>query len=198
MIYLPQIKKRLCSLSKATNLIAHATSPRQPLIASAFAAIDTFADSSSSLLSTTSMSSNNNSREEFIIAYAKNKIVLWSCERSAIIRRLSCPIVASSSTVTCLVVSPNNEFMATGHSRGEILLWNNLPAVLQGAEPVCTRLHWHAHAVTSLTISSENSRLYSGGHEGVLVVWQINFGKQTFLPRLGQVVTSIVQRYKSE
>ncbi|PHJ21984.1 wd g-beta repeat-containing protein [Cystoisospora suis] len=53
-------------------------------------------------------------------------------------------------------------------------------------------LHWHAHAVTSLAFSSDGLILFSGGEEGVLVLWYIKqaFQRQ-FLPRLGSPILHI-------
>ncbi|KAG0623323.1 hypothetical protein M758_3G165500 [Ceratodon purpureus] len=49
----------------------------------------------------------------------------------------------------------------------------------------CTTYHWHAREVKSLTFTMDGVYLLSGGLEGVLVVWQMETGKRTYLPRLG-------------
>ncbi|KAL0443184.1 UNVERIFIED_CONTAM: U3 small nucleolar RNA-associated protein 17 [Sesamum latifolium] len=49
----------------------------------------------------------------------------------------------------------------------------------------CTTWHWHSSQVNVLFFSSDGAYLYSGGREGVLVVWQLDTGKKKFLPRIG-------------
>jgi NET1-associated nuclear protein 1 (U3 small nucleolar RNA-associated protein 17) len=56
---------------------------------------------------------------------------------------------------------------------------------------ITTKVHWHAHPVTSLTYDSVSSPmdpiLYSGGEESVLVTWQVSQGRDRpidVLPRL--------------
>ncbi|CAB4269057.1 unnamed protein product [Prunus armeniaca] len=49
----------------------------------------------------------------------------------------------------------------------------------------CTTWHWHPAGKVSLSFSSDGAYLYSGGVEGVLVVWQLDTGKRKFLPRIG-------------
>ena len=61
----------------------------------------------------------------------------------------------------------------------------------QGA-PVCTTLHWHAHNIYALSLSSDCRQLYSGGEEGVLVCWQLEGSSKHFLPRLGASIADIV------
>lgn len=49
------------------------------------------------------------------------------------------------------------------------------------------RLHWHAHPVRALAFGEDARRLYSGGEESVLVVWELDRAdpKSAVLPRLG-------------
>lgn len=49
----------------------------------------------------------------------------------------------------------------------------------------------HANHVMALAISSNGNFVYSGGEEGVLVVWQRATGLKAFLPRLGGPINSI-------
>ena len=76
--------------------------------------------------------------------------------------------------ITCLAANGTRGIIATGHERGEVLLWHDLPAwtkaaaearLLGSAEPappVTTKLHWHAHPVAALGMSSSGDYLYSG------------------------------------
>lgn len=118
--------------------------------------------------------------------------------------------------------SNTKQIVVTGHDNGAILVWHDLaqwvvrqPVVTMtydsesqkrvkavtvstadGAAvksaPVCTTLHWHAHNVYALSLSADCRQLYSGGEEGVLVVWQLEGSNKHFLPRLGASIADIV------
>lgn len=66
------------------------------------------------------------------------------------------------------------------------------PASVILTPPVSSVLHWHAHAVSCLSCSGHTGMLYSGGEEGVLVLWQLSTGTKSFLPRLGAPAVSVV------
>lgn len=51
------------------------------------------------------------------------------------------------------------------------------------------KLEWHVHEVSALKI--EQSYLYSGGEEGVVVLWHLRENKRDFLPRLGAQIVNI-------
>jgi hypothetical protein len=78
---------------------------------------------------------------------------------------------------------------------------NKSEAIISVAEdfilPVCTVLHWHAHAVNTLCLSADGRCAYSGGEEGVFVKWYTApdaQGKNAFIPRLGDSVSHIRAR----
>ena len=73
--------------------------------------------------------------------------------------------------------------MATGDSRGKIILWRGVGE--EASKLVLSTLHWHAHGVADLVFNSDGSYLVSGGEEAVLVIWQLQTGVKRFLPRLG-------------
>jgi len=101
-------------------------------------------------------------------------------------------------------ISPDNKDIASGHSQGRIKIHDNLiPSLIRYFDQppesktetlhphsVCLirNLHWHAHAVTSLSYQPGNI-LYSGGEESVLAVWQLGRGIQKpsgVLPRIAK------------
>ncbi|MEW5307752.1 MAG: hypothetical protein WDW36_010128 [Sanguina aurantia] len=103
---------------------------------------------------------------------------------------------------TCLAISPDDSIIAAGDSSGRILLWRNFAPLVptpctrreqlaasqsgqKQAPPPATTLHWHSHAVGCLAFSADGAFLMSGGVEGVFVVWRMDTGVPTFLPRLG-------------
>ena len=87
------------------------------------------------------------------------------------------------------------DLLITGHRWGELLIWHNPICLINDSiKPVCTRLHWHAQTVRSLSVSLDSTYVYSGGDEGVLVIWRVSNGEKTYLPRLGSAITSIASR----
>lgn len=104
----------------------------------------------------------------------------------------------SPEHLVSLEFHPQDEYFATGDAKGVIRLWYCLDMHVQdkkvsGIEKKAqtTMLHWHSHAVSSLTFTPNGAYLLSGGEESVLVIWQLHTGKKEFVPRLGAPVTSI-------
>ncbi|XP_028788837.1 WD repeat-containing protein 75-like [Neltuma alba] len=110
---------------------------------------------------------------------------------------------------SCLAFHPVERIVAAGDESGRILIWrgfgtqkffvrsgimNSRSADDEGDKPgvrdnddaeSCSTWHWHPAGVMFLSFSSDGAYLYSGGKEGVLVVWQLDTGKKKFLPRIG-------------
>ena len=55
----------------------------------------------------------------------------------------------------------------------------------------CTTFHWHAQRVGCLQFTRDGAYLLSGGKEAVLVLWQLESGKKSYLPRLGAEITRL-------
>lgn len=117
----------------------------------------------------------------------------------------------SPDALTCLAFHPTENYFATGNERGQIRMWYGVleegeaweaavkggqkrgavsegPAVAASSTAV---LHWHAHAVASLTFTPNGAYLLSGGEEAVLVLWQLHTGHLEFVPRLGAPILSL-------
>jgi NET1-associated nuclear protein 1 (U3 small nucleolar RNA-associated protein 17) len=95
---------------------------------------------------------------------------------------------------TTVAFHPHDCTVATGHENGMIVLWYLNAEFLQNNQtekPVTAVLHWHASAVTSLAFSIDGTNMLSGGHEAVLVTWQLATRNRSFLPRLGGTINSI-------
>ncbi|KAL3820938.1 hypothetical protein ACJIZ3_006843 [Penstemon smallii] len=114
-----------------------------------------------------------------------------------------------TKTITTLAFHPSEMIVAAGDVTGRILLWRGIgrrtfsnggkfingafnkdaddrPGVRDNDDAdSCTTWHWHSAQVNVLFFSSDGAYLYSGGREGVLVVWQLETGKKKFLPRIG-------------
>ena len=103
----------------------------------------------------------------------------------------------SPERLTCLTFHPFEEYFATGDDKGNIRLWyclnNNLAVNARGVEKrtQTTSLHWHAHAVSSVTFTPNGAYLLSGGEEAVLVIWQLHTGKKEFVPRVGAPISTV-------
>ncbi|KAJ6519978.1 WD40 repeat-like protein [Mycena sanguinolenta] len=103
----------------------------------------------------------------------------------------------SPERLTCLAFHPTEDYFATGDEKGNIRLWYCLgdqqPVKPVGVEKKTqtTTLHWHAHAVSSITFTSNGAYLLSGGEESVLVIWQLHTGKREFVPRVGSPIKTI-------
>jgi NET1-associated nuclear protein 1 (U3 small nucleolar RNA-associated protein 17) len=103
----------------------------------------------------------------------------------------------SPEALTCLAFHPSEDYFATGDDKGNIRLWyclnDQVVVTAAGVEKRAqtTTLHWHAHAVASVTFTPNGAYLLSGGEESVLVIWQLNTGKKEFVPRVGAPISTI-------
>lgn len=115
--------------------------------------------------------------------------------------------IASDEQLTTLAFHPQEPIFATGDSIGKIRIWNflndeaffsslassddNGGGGIERQAP-STVLHWHSHAVSSLTFSPNGAYLASGGEESVLVLWNLNqHNQKEFVSRLGAPIASI-------
>ena len=100
--------------------------------------------------------------------------------------RTRLPLDCAHGPPTCVVADGRGGVLITGHDHGEIVVWHDLPAWVQGQTqgqdkdtqgqgrkgsggkpPATTTLHWHAHAVRALALSPDGRYLMSGGEVGV-------------------------------
>ena len=137
--------------------------------------------------------------EEYAVVASKRRILLYSMHS-----RQGPKISSSTGLITCVTACQATGVIVTGHEKGEISVWHNIPQwvrsyVALGKEldannlqpPVFTLLHWHAHAVQAIGMSHDGQYIYSGGEEAVLVVWQVSTSIKAFVPRLGGAITHI-------
>ncbi|OIV99785.1 hypothetical protein TanjilG_26123 [Lupinus angustifolius] len=114
-----------------------------------------------------------------------------------------------TKTFTVLAFHPTDRIVAAGDVTGRVLIWRGFgtqkfldssglvnrrptndsedkPGVRENDDAEsCSTWHWHSSGVKLLSFSSDGAYLYSGGQEGVLVLWQLDTGKKKFLPRIG-------------
>ncbi|KAF8973504.1 WD40-repeat-containing domain protein [Flammula alnicola] len=101
------------------------------------------------------------------------------------------------TTSECLAFHPFEEYFATGDDKGVVRLWyclnDDLATKVRGVEKrtQTKSLHWHAHAVSSISFTPNGAYLLSGGEESVLVIWQLHTGKKEFVPRLGAPINTV-------
>ncbi|GKV00444.1 hypothetical protein SLEP1_g13130 [Rubroshorea leprosula] len=139
----------------------------------------------------------------------KCKLQIWKVPAkdsdNAIVKKIS---LHHTKKISVLAFHPNQRIVAAGDVTGRILIWrlfgdktfskngekNERPMDTGEEKPgvrgdddadSCSTWHWHPAEVNVLSFSSDGAYLYSGGKEGVLVVWQLDTGKKKFLPRIG-------------
>ena len=143
---------------------------------------------------------------ELILAGSKRKLCIISAES-----RTGCKVMCPANhSITCVTANSHRDIFVTGHSNGEILIWHDIrnwlsretanSLVLHNGKtselvpvppPTSSIMHWHSHEVISLSTNVDGSMIYSGGDEGVLVVWQTSTGKKAFVPHLGAGIAHV-------
>ncbi|KAE8700133.1 formin BNI1-like [Hibiscus syriacus] len=140
----------------------------------------------------------------------KCKLHIWKVpdqgSEHAAVRKIT---LHHTKKITVITFHPTQRIIASGDVTGRILTWrgfgnrafsgdngvdNQKLINVQEDKPgvrdiddadLCSTWHWHSAEVNVLSFSLDGAYLYSGGKEGVLVVWQIDTGKKKFLPRIG-------------
>ncbi|GAV59567.1 WD40 domain-containing protein [Cephalotus follicularis] len=147
---------------------------------------------------------------KFLGVRVKRKLHIWKVPEMdsdrVVIKKVT---LHHTKNMTVFAFHPTQRIMAAGDVTGRILIWRGFgdrtfaigdaslnerdlkddeerPGV-RGDDDAdsCTTWHWHPTEVNVLSFSSDGAYLYSGGNEGVLVVWQLDTGKKKFLPRIG-------------
>lgn len=136
----------------------------------------------------------NINNEDYLLISSKRKVLLWSLEEKC---KIGGDVVSElKGYITCIVADTTKGIVVTGHSNGEITIWYNMLSSFFDNKSkeknfVNTIMHWHAHEVRALAFSNDASFLYSGGKEGVVVMWEIKTGLKAFCPRLGAEIAHI-------
>ncbi|KAI9369449.1 WD40-repeat-containing domain protein [Aspergillus egyptiacus] len=89
--------------------------------------------------------------------------------------------------------------LALGGADGSILIYHDALAFLgvgvdseEDKKPAPRRLHWHRDPVRAVRWSKDGNYVISGGHESVMVLWQLDTGRKQFLPHLSSPICNIV------
>ena len=108
---------------------------------------------------------------------ATGRILLWHGFADAVPQR--------ESKETTAVAEPNANANANQSQN------RAAPRRADGDALPCTTFHWHAQRVGCLQFTRDGAYLLSGGKEAVLVLWQLETGKKSYLPRLGAEITHL-------
>ncbi|KAL2808535.1 WD40-repeat-containing domain protein [Aspergillus granulosus] len=111
--------------------------------------------------------------------------------------------------ITCVDLKQHGNFtgtkklpefdLAVGGADGSILVYHAALGLFgisdkRGEDKKSTprRLHWHRDSVTAVHWSRDGNYLISGGHESVMVLWQLDTGRKQFLPHLSSPICNII------
>lgn len=145
---------------------------------------------------------------EFFGIQCKRTLYIWKVasddSERAVLKKMK---LHHTKKLTTFAFHPSESFVAAGDITGRILVWRGFGnRTLLGNEQAkatltkyederpgvrgdddadsCSTWHWHSSEVKFLSFSSDGAYLYSGGSEGVLVLWQLDTGKKKFLPHM--------------
>ena len=138
--------------------------------------------------------------QDYLASIAKHTLILYSLRSTQKCR------FQHNNNLTSLAFHPRDSYVVTGDATGKIILWHqcfpfpststtagtSAAGAVVAAQPVCSILHWHSHAVAATAFTHDGAYLLSGGEEGVMVAWQMETGHKQFIPRLLSSIRSIV------
>ncbi|XP_058755460.1 uncharacterized protein LOC131628646 [Vicia villosa] len=147
----------------------------------------------------------------------KRRLHIWKLPKvdsdSAVLKKIT---LHHSKDFAVLAFHPTERIVAAGDVTGRILIFRGFgaqnfrdsgevlnrtsltdeeskPGVrLNNHAESCSTWHWHSSGVNLLSFSSDGVYLYSGGKEGVLVLWKLDTGKKKFLPRIGSPLSYFI------
>jgi len=135
-------------------------------------------------------------------------ILMWAAKRKVCFLRISKPDevkkLRHKNKITAFAAHPVEKCVGIGDRSGCIKFFWYLPFLRQSgvgddgptAHPHTIQfarkmMHWHAHEPLTLAFVPDGLYMLSGGHEAVLVIWQLQSEQQNYLPRLGAPLTHI-------
>ena len=143
-----------------------------------------------------------------LILYAANKLLLGQAVRKPegtpikyVWREVELPQSIISVDARAHVPYPGTKRkhlavdIVLGCQNGSILIYDDIlfKLVCKERNPseediVARRFHWHRNEVLTVKWSIDGNYIISGGHETVMVIWQLDTGHQQFLPHLSSAV----------
>ena len=141
--------------------------------------------------------------------FDRHTVLLWllshrDCGTTGLSQRLL--RLHHTKRLSVLACDITGNIVAAGDCTGRIHLWQGIAAVQTakqtrnefGAEfsstedsLPCTTFHWHSRSVECLSFTTDGAYLLSGGSEAVLVLWHLEIGQRSYLPRLGASLCGI-------
>ncbi|KAL0872751.1 hypothetical protein Bca101_022456 [Brassica carinata] len=112
------------------------------------------------------------------------KIRIWSTSPGKMANETT---LHHTQLITVFAFHPSKRMLAAGDATGRVLIWKDIGDVKLTSvksEDDAESFNWHSDEVTGLTFSSDGTFLYSGGKEGVLVVWELDTEKKQVLPKM--------------
>ncbi|KAL5339258.1 WD40-repeat-containing domain protein [Aspergillus crustosus] len=152
-----------------------------------------------------------------IIACGGMRIFLGSsCSRDSKGPKYAWREVKLSTSITCVDTYQSKPFnqnqrriaeinelpeigLALGGADGSIMVYHDAFGFLgskrgrdEDRKLASRRLHWHRDPVKAIRWSRDGNYVISGGHESVMVLWQLDTGRKEFLPHLSSPICNIV------
>jgi NET1-associated nuclear protein 1 (U3 small nucleolar RNA-associated protein 17) len=148
-----------------------------------------------------------------LIGYFDNKIFLGQANRSPgdseaatayTWREIVTPKRITSIDARCRGLSSGTKKkrlaidIVVGCHDGSILIYDDIFFRVTNKEKnpreddiVSRRFHWHRNEVLTVKWSLDGNYIISGGHETVMVIWQLDTGQQQFLPHLSATIQNL-------
>ncbi len=92
------------------------------------------------------------------------EIECFSLEQARSVHRFQ---TMNSGDVTCIMISNDGNFLATGHHDGRVLVFD------ARAQNLIHNLHRHVHSVNSIAFSPDSKRIATGSEDASVRIWEI-------------------------
>ncbi|KAL4801881.1 hypothetical protein BDV18DRAFT_154541 [Aspergillus unguis] len=144
---------------------------------------------------------------EAVVAYGDARLFFGSsCSTDPQSPRYAWREIKLATPITCIDINYTRQHaaelkktlgfdLALGGADGSVLIYHdasNLLGTKGNNHSAPRRLHWHRDPVTAVRWSRDSNYVLSGGHESVMVLWQLDTGRKQFLPHLSSPICNIV------
>jgi WD40 repeat protein len=127
------------------------------------------------------------SNGKYIAIISENEVLLLNSFNKTYTEK----IIKHNEVITSFAFHPKNHYIVLGNNIGAITLMYCLGDYFNSNNYVESIMHWHSHGVRTMKFTADGYYLMSGGEEAVLVIWQLETRKKSFIPRLGSPIQSI-------
>ncbi|KAK9827341.1 hypothetical protein WJX81_007552 [Elliptochloris bilobata] len=119
----------------------------------------------------------------YVATVDRHSLHVWSAERPE--QRI---VLHTTKRLTCVALDANEKRVAAGDASGRISVWHGFAPAVAAAFPEDAAAPMEGIEAGP---APQGVYLLSGGQEAVLVAWQLDTGKRTYLPRLAGPLTAI-------